>query len=67
MFQDTRYFTVFGNVLRPGASYRATASASIPRRVQQQTAAASWLVLCALMGGISVFAAQIALLTGAQF
>ena len=67
MFQDTRYFTVFGNAYVPERHTENYRFGIDPKARPQQTAAASWLVLCALVGGISVFAAQIALLTGAQF
>ncbi|HET9535783.1 MAG TPA: hypothetical protein VFP43_10615 [Mesorhizobium sp.] len=67
MFQDTRYFTVFGNVYVPERHTEGYRFGADSKARAQRTAAASWLVLCALMGGISVFAAQIALLTGAQF
>jgi hypothetical protein len=67
MFKDTRYFTVFGNAYVPEHhtnGYRFDVDPTVRSR---RTGAAAWLVLCTLVAGISVFAAQIALLTGAHF
>jgi hypothetical protein len=67
MFKDTRYFTVFGNAYVPEHhtdGYRFDVDPKVRART---SATASWLVLSALVAGISVFTAQIALLTGAHF
>jgi len=67
MFKDTRYFTVFGNAYVPEHHANGNRFDIGPSVRSQRTGAASWLVLCTLVAGISVFAAQIALVTGAHF
>ena len=67
MFKDTRYFTVFGNAYIPehhSAGYRFDVD---PEARTRHLAAASWLVLSALIVGISASAAQIALLVLGYF
>ena len=58
MTRDTRYFTVFGTAYVPedhNDGYRFDVAPKTRR-----PDAASWVVLCSLIVGISVFAAQIA-------
>jgi hypothetical protein len=66
MFKDTRYFTVFGNAYVPehhSSGYRF----DVDSEARTHRFAASWLVLSALIVGISASAAQITLLSGAHF
>lgn len=60
MTRDTQYFTVFGSAYVPERHYDSYRFDVAPNTRAHRPDAASWLVLCSLMIGISVFAAQIA-------
>jgi hypothetical protein len=65
MFRTGSYFTVFGASYVPEHHIEHYRFDSDPNaRFCAPTIAAVWVVPCALIAGISVFAAQIAYLTG---
>ena len=61
MFRGTQYFTVFGGAYVPEHHNEYCFDLN-PKKRASAGSSASWIVCLALLAGISVFAAEIALL-----
>ena len=60
MNNDSQYFTVFGSFYIPERHRGNHPAVNLAQLKHHPSAVASWIVVCTLIAGISVFAAEIA-------